>query len=265
EVAARLALEAERAVLSAGATHMLAYVQVARGLTALGEGQYANAYDELRRIFDPADPAHHVVPCCWYIGELAEAAARSGHIDDARVHLVGLEPLVIGTRSSWIQGAFLYAHAQLATDRDAEVLYKRALDAHAVQWPFQRARLNLAYGAWLRRQRRVSESRTALRAARDAFDALDVAPWADRARQELRAAGEASPKRSPARWDQLSAQEMQIAALAAEGLSNREIGHRLYLSHRTVGSHLYRAFPKLGVTSRSQLVAALAKGGKNPA
>jgi DNA-binding CsgD family transcriptional regulator len=259
EVATRLALEAERAVLTAGATHMLAYVQVARGLTALGEGQHANAYDELRRIFDPADPAHHVVPCCWYIGELAEAAARSGHIEDARVHLVGLEALVKGTKSSWIQGAFLYAHAQLANDRDAEVLYKRALDAHAVQWPFQRARLNLAYGAWLRRQRRISESRTALRAARDAFDALDVAPWADRARQELRAAGEASPKRSPMRWDQLSAQERQIAAMAAEGLSNREIGQRLYLSHRTVGSHLYRAFPKLGVTSRSQLVAALAK------
>src|ERR1700687_4768076 len=91
------------------------------------------------------------------------------------------------------------------------------------------------------------------------FHALDVAPWAGRARQELRAAGEASPKRSPARRDQLSAQEMQIAAMAGEGLSNREIGQRLYLSHRTVGSHLYRAFPKLGVTSRSQLLAALAK------
>jgi DNA-binding CsgD family transcriptional regulator len=154
----------------------------------------------------------------------------------------------------------LYAHAQLAGDRDAAVIYERALDAHAVTWPFQRARLNLAYGSWLRRRRRVSESRAALRAARDAFDALDVAPWAERARQELRAAGEASPKRSPARWDQLSAQEMQIAAMAAEGLSNREIGQRLYLSHRTIGSHLYRAFPKLGVTSRSQLVAALAKG-----
>lgn len=260
DVAARLALEAERAVLTAGATHMLAYVQVARGLTALGEGRHASAYDELRRIFDPADPAHHVVPCCWYIGELAEAAARSGHKDDARAYLIELEPLIEGTKSSWIQGAFLYAHAQLATDRDAGVVYKRALDAHAVQWPFQRARLNLAYGAWLRRQRRINEARTALRAARDAFDALDVAPWAGRARQELRAAGEASPKRSQATWDQLSAQEMQIAAMAAEGLSNREIGQRLYLSHRTVSSHLYRAFPKLGVTSRSQLVAALAKG-----
>ena len=260
EVAAQLALEAERAVLSAGATHMLAYVQVARGLAALGEGRHANAYDELRRIFDPTDPAHHVVPCCWYVGELAEAAARSGHIDDARSYLAELEPLVEGTKSSWIRGAVLYAHAQLASDRDAAVIYERALEAHAVTWPFQRARLNLAYGSWLRRQRRVSESRAALRAARDAFDALDVAPWAERARQELRAAGEASPKRSPAKWDQLSAQEMQIAAMAAEGLSNREIGQRLYLSHRTVGSHLYRAFPKLGVTSRSQLVAALAKG-----
>jgi DNA-binding CsgD family transcriptional regulator len=91
-------------------------------------------------------------------------------------------------------------------------------------------------------------------------DALGVPRWAERARLELGAAGETSGKRAPEAWDQLSPQEMQIANLAAEGLSNREIAQRLYLSHRTVGSHLYRLFPKRGVTSRAQLVAALARG-----
>jgi DNA-binding CsgD family transcriptional regulator len=260
EVATELALDAERAVIAAGATHMLAYVQVARGLTALAEGRHADAYDELRRIYDPADPAHHRVPCCWYIGEFAEAAAHSNHAKDADGALRELGAFVEGTKSTWIHAAMLYARAQLATETHAEAAFRKALDAHASQWPFQRARLQLSYGAWLRRRRRVTDARTALRSARDTFDALGATRWAERARQELRAAGESSRKRIHAAWDQLSPQEMQIAAMAAEGLSNREIGQRLYLSHRTVGSHLYRLFPKVGVTSRSQLVAALAKG-----
>jgi DNA-binding NarL/FixJ family response regulator len=77
--------------------------------------------------------------------------------------------------------------------------------------------------------------------------------WGERARQELRASGETSRRRTPDAWDELTPQELQIAQLAAAGLTNREIGERLYLSHRTIGSHLYRIFPKLGVTSRSEL------------
>jgi DNA-binding NarL/FixJ family response regulator len=125
------------------------------------------------------------------------------------------------------------------------------------RWPFQRARLQLTYGAWLRRQRRIADARSALRSARDAFDAIGTPAWAERARQELRAAGETSQGRTPEVWDQLSPQELQIASMAAEGLSNREIAQRLYLSPRTVGSHLHRAFPKLGITSRTQLGSAL--------
>jgi DNA-binding NarL/FixJ family response regulator len=120
-----------------------------------------------------------------------------------------------------------------------------------------RARLQLAFGEWLRRQRRVAESRTLLRAARDAFDALGMTPWSERARRELRASGETSHRRPPGTIDQLTPQELQIVQLAAEGLSNREIGQRLYLSHRTVESHLYRVFPKLGITSRSQLAESV--------
>jgi DNA-binding NarL/FixJ family response regulator len=96
-----------------------------------------------------------------------------------------------------------------------------------------------------------------LRAARDAFDALAVAPWAERARRELRASGEGSRRRTGDSLDELTPQELQIVQMAAQGLSNREIAERLYLSHRTVESHLYRVFPKLGVTSRAQLAGAL--------
>ena len=129
--------------------------------------------------------------------------------------------------------------------------------AGLVRWPFPRARLQLAYGLWLRRQRRSSDARAPLREARDTFDALGATPWGDRARKELRASGETSRRRVHDVADALSPQELQIAQLAASGLSNKEIGQQLFLSHRTVGSHLYRIFPKLGITARSHLRAAL--------
>jgi DNA-binding NarL/FixJ family response regulator len=126
------------------------------------------------------------------------------------------------------------------------------------RWPLALARLSLCHGVWLRRHRRVAESRAALRSARDMFDAIGIRYLAERARQELTASGEASHRHQGIdTLDQLTPQELQIARLAAEGLSNREIGSRLYLSHRTVGSHLYRAYPKLGITSRAQLGRAL--------
>jgi DNA-binding CsgD family transcriptional regulator len=149
------------------------------------------------------------------------------------------------------------ARALLASDEAAEGSFRDALDHDLSAWPFDRARLQLAYGGWLRRHRRQAESRPTLRAAIEAFDALGIVSWGDRAREELRASGETSRRRSAVSWDQLSAQELQIAQMAANGLSNREIGQRLYVSHRTVGSHLYRIFPKLGITSRAQLAQVL--------
>ena len=110
---------------------------------------------------------------------------------------------------------------------------------------------------WLRRHRRIADSRTPLRNARDIFDALACASWSNRVRRELRASGESSPRRDPDARDQLTAQELQIAQLAADGLTNREIGQRLYLSHRTIATHLYRIFPKLDITARSELRDAL--------
>ena len=128
----------------------------------------------------------------------------------------------------WIALGLRHARALLADDEQAAERFEEALGADLGRWPFQRARLLLAHGQWLRRQRRIAESRAPLRDARDAFDALGCAAWGDQARRELRASGESSRRRDPAARDQLTAQELQIAQLAAEGLSNREIGQRLY-------------------------------------
>ena len=151
-----------------------------------------------------------------------------------------------------------HARAVLAqTPGEAADRFDEALGADLTHWPLQRARLLLAYGQWLRRQRRIADSRAPLRDARDAFDAMGCAAWGDQARRELRASGESSSRRDLAARDQLTAQELQIAQLAAQGLSNRDIAQRLYLSHRTIGTHLYRIFPKLGITSRGELRSAL--------
>jgi DNA-binding CsgD family transcriptional regulator len=157
-----------------------------------------------------------------------------------------------------------YARAVLADDGHAEEEFGAALRADLIRWPWLRARLELAYGSWLRRQRRVAESRPPLRSALTTFEVIGTGSWARQARAELRAAGErsvaeASPPGTPSPPDVLSAQELQIARLAAEGLSNREIGEWLYLSPRTVGSHLYRIFPKLEITSGLSWPAALAQ------
>lgn len=100
-----------------------------------------------------------------------------------------LQPLVEHTQSSWIQMAMRLARAQLAVDADADMVFQEALTADMTLWPLPRGRLLLAHGAWLRRRRRVSESRSPLRSARDTFDALGAIQWAERACQELRAAG----------------------------------------------------------------------------
>jgi DNA-binding CsgD family transcriptional regulator len=144
----------------------------------------------------------------------------------------------------------------VADDDQAEALYQAALERDLANWPCYRGRMLLWYGRWLRRQRRVADSRAPLRSARDGFDALAFPALAEKARQELRASGEASHRRMPAAWDQLTPQELQIAQLAASGLSNREIGQQLFISHRTVGYHPHQIFPKLQITSRSQLDAA---------
>jgi DNA-binding CsgD family transcriptional regulator len=197
---------------------------------------------------------------CWLIGDLAEAAANTGRHDHALARLAEVEAAVGKHPETWVALELRYARAILATDPEiAAARFGDALSADLARWPFDRARSLLAYGRWLRRERRVADSRNPLRAARDIFDTLGCAEWGDQARRELRASGESSRRRDLSLRDELTAQELQIAQLAAEGLSNREIGQKLFVSPRTVSTHLYRIYPKLGISARSQLTAALSE------
>lgn len=259
-----LAAEAERTVLSLGNRFGLALLQHARGVIALSSDRHAEAYAHLRRVFDPADPVHHPFVRCWLIGDLAEAAIGAGQRDGASAAVRELEKVAERTPAPILHIGLRHARALLAEDDAAEPHYREALDADLTAWPVARARLLLAYGNWLRRRRRTVEARTPLRLACEAFDALGLPPWGERARRALRAAGEATVRRDPPTSERLTAQELQIARLAADGLSNREIGQMLYLSHRTVGTHLYRLFPKLGITSRAQLRDALGPPAPGP-
>jgi len=258
-VAERLASEAEAAVLPLRMSDLLSVIQLARGLTAMTAGRNADAYRHFVRMFDPNDAAFNELESYAAVGYVVSSAIQAGLREDAEHLMASIESLGQRTPAALLHVGLRYARAALADDSDAERLYEAAMNAEP-RWPFDYALLQLSFGSWLRRQRRITESRPHLRAARDAFEAIDVRPWADKARAELRASGErSSPKRAASSPLQpLSPQELQVAQMAASGLSNKEIADRLFLSHRTVGSHLYRAFPKLGIVSRSDLAQALA-------
>jgi DNA-binding NarL/FixJ family response regulator len=127
----------------------------------------------------------------------------------------------------------------------------------ATRWPFDLARIRLAYGERLRRAKATIEARAQLAAALETFERLGAAPWADRARGELRATGLSVGLADLGGVASLTPQQREIAALAAAGLTNKQIGERLFLSPRTVGTHLYQLFPKLGISSRAALRDAL--------
>jgi DNA-binding CsgD family transcriptional regulator len=253
----RLAEEAERIGLPAGARPVLATAVAARGLAALGDGRFEEAFGHLRRLHDPADPAYQAALRLTTVGDLVDAAAHCGRSAAVAPIVARLQEVAAVTPAPVLHADLRLARALLADDEDAEELFQDALRADLTAWPLARARTHLAYGAWLRRRRRSVDSRDHLRAARDMFDALGAIPWSEKARRELRAAGETSRRRDPDARDQLTPHELQIVQLAAEGLTNREIGQRLYLSHRTVSSHLHRIFPKLGVVSRAELRTAI--------
>jgi DNA-binding CsgD family transcriptional regulator len=221
----------------------------ALGLLDLGRGRPDGALGQLEAI--AAGPARYHASALRSIPDLVETAVRLGQRD--RVHA----PLA--RFCAWAQRAGERSTDALAercralvgADEDAERHYLAALKLHDES--FEQARTQLLYGAWLRRARRKAEARTQLRAVADRLDRIGAAPWADRARAELSATGVTTPRPSRAGLPRLTPQELQVARLAAQGLSNRDIAAQLFLSPRTVGYHLYKAYPKLRVTSRSQL------------
>lgn len=258
------AAEAERMALSIGASFLLAMLQIARGITAIGAGRHGEAYDHLRRLFIPADPAFNSGLQFFGLADFVEAGVFSGNAEAARAVIEEMEVASAPAPVPWVETMLHYGKALLAAPAVAEGFFLQGLGPAAKNWPFLRGRLLLAYGEWLRRQRRPADARAPLREARDLFDALGASPWSNRARQELRASGETSRQRTEKAWETLTPQELHIAQLAAAGLSNKEIGTRLYLSHRTVGYHLGQIFAKTGIKSRSSLGSIVATAD-NPA
>ena len=264
ESAEPIAAETQGVPLLAGVRFVLVATQQTRGVAALLAGRADQAVDHLIRTFDATDPMYHPSMSTWALADLVDAAVLAGRAEAVRPLLDGVELRATQLPSPMLQLNVRYARAVLADGDSAGPLFDAALAADLSAWPLARSRLLLAYGAWLRRQRRNADARGPLRTARDGFDALGATHWGQRARQELRASGEASRRRAVFARDHLTPQELQIATMAARGLTNREIGQHLYLSHRTIGSHLYRVFPKLGITARSQLSEALLEATSEP-
>jgi ATP/maltotriose-dependent transcriptional regulator MalT len=253
----------ERTLAAMNGGPLLAPAHLARGAEALGDGRHEDAFRHLWPVFDEDATAFHRFMRWPAVLDLVEAGVRSGQTERVAEVIAGLE--VVDERSAppVLSAGLTCAAPLMADDRDAEALFVAALDSDLAGYAFLRARTLFSFGCWLRRQRRSADSRAPLREAVDLFDGLGATRWSTRARQELRATGETIGRRSPDARDRLTAQELQIAQLAGKGLSNREIGERMFLSHRTIGSHLYRIFPKLAITSRGQLRDALAGAAKD--
>ena len=189
------------------------------------------------------------------LAELIEAAVRGGQPERAAAAMGRLTELTLPSGTAWGLGVAARSRALLSEGDEAERLYREAI-GHLSSAPARTelARAHLLYGEWLRRQRRRREAREHLRTARDMLEAIGMDAFAERAGRELRATGETARKRTAAaRDEELTAQEAHIARLAREGLSNPEIGTRLFISARTVQHHLGNIFAKLGIASRSQL------------
>ncbi|MBO2449008.1 helix-turn-helix transcriptional regulator [Actinomadura barringtoniae] len=190
------------------------------------------------------------------VADLVEAAVHVGKADRARAAVAEVEEWTPGGADPWARAILVRCRALLADDTAAEELFAQALRLHEEsEQPYEQARTWLAYGEWLRRTRRRKEARGPLRNALESFERLGATVWADRARTELRAAGERAVRKR-AKNDaasELTPQEQQVVRLAATGATNREIAAQLLISPRTVGQHLYNAFPKLGVSSRAEL------------
>ncbi|WP_253208774.1 helix-turn-helix transcriptional regulator [Streptomyces niphimycinicus] len=225
----------------------------AMGMAAVADGDHVGAYEQFRLLFTAdGDPVHYA---CSFPGvaELAAAAVRTGHGTEAAAIVERTADRLAEDPSPRIRILIHRARA-LLDPAHAEPHFAAALaEPEGGQWPFERAQLLLDHAEWLRRRHRITEARHQLNTALETFRRLGARPWIDRTQTELRAAGIESAPTSPDALTSLSPQQQHIIRLAAQGLSNREIGERLFLSPRTVGSHLYRSFPKLGVTARSQL------------
>lgn len=233
------------------------WAQWALALLDLGRGRAADAAERLQAL--TTGPYRHHVGATRAVPDLVEAAVRLGDPERAAGPYERFARWAAAAAVPWAEALRLRCQALLGPDELAESAYRAALDLHdGTHRPFEQARTALLYGEWLRRERRRTDARPYLRAALETFELLAAHPWADRARTELTATGTSAP--APAGTPEgplatLTPQELQIARLAARGLTNRDIAAQLFLSPRTVGHHLYKAYPKLGIAARTDLQA----------
>jgi DNA-binding CsgD family transcriptional regulator len=245
--ARQLAARAER--MSSGTANLMLGVTFARAIAWMSDGKCDAAFDALSAQFEAQDSSASLVALASTSGVLAEIAIRANRANEARAVLDPWMP-VIATLAGPERQEFDLA-GLLLRELDRVNILKGAFGASRAWTPFATARIQLAIGMTLRRERHTRDARSHLLIAVDLFAELGVEPWLAVAQNELRVSGVRSDSEP---GSNLSEQERSVVELASKGLSNREIGERLYLSPRTVGSHLYRVFPKLGITSRHQLV-----------
>jgi DNA-binding CsgD family transcriptional regulator len=221
-----------------------------------GLGRYDQALAAARHAFGYEDDLGSLL---WAAPELIEAAVRTGDADAAARGYAVLAELTSACGTDWGLGVLARARALLSEGAEAEALYREAVTRLGrTRLRVDLARARLLYGEWLRRERRRGDAREQLRPASEMFQAMGLAGFAERAGRELRSTGETARRRAPAgRYQELTAQEALIAGLARDGLSNPEIGTRLFISAHTVQYHLRKIFAKLGIASRSQLSGVL--------
>jgi len=236
-----------------GLGRLVSFAAYASTVLNNGLGRHDAACDAARQAFERDQLGYGPL----VIPELAEAAARTG---DVALVTAALEWLSERTRvmpTQWALGIEARIRA-LLSDREAEPYYRESIERLGrTRLRVELARGHLLYGEWLRRERRRGEAREQLRTAHEMLDAMGIGAFAERARRELLATGETARKRTEEITVELTAQEAQVARLARQGLSNPQIGARLFISTRTVQYHLGKVFAKLGITSRSQLDQAL--------
>jgi DNA-binding CsgD family transcriptional regulator len=236
----------------------------ALGAAALADGSYLQAFTQLRGLFsDDGTPQHNYAS---YLGvaDLAEAAVRADRRIEGRDVIEHALSRLDGTVSARLDQLIARARGILADPSDAQARFDQALaDPAGDQWPFERAQLRLDHAEWLRRRRRINDAKPVLTEAWRTFRRLGARSWAQRAQAELRACGVAvtGGPAEPDALGELTPQQRQIVRLASDGLTDREIADRLFLSPRTVSSHLHRSYPKLGVASRHQLRDVIAQAG----
>ncbi|WP_433368916.1 AAA family ATPase [Streptosporangium sp. CA-115845] len=258
EEAYALAGEITHWALPRGVTAAVLFAQHPRALAAMGRGDFDAAFHHAAAMSPPGVLASHVPHCTWVMFDLTEAAMRTGRTVEARAHVEAMRAAdvsALSPRMTLIQAAaeFLVFEDDVTTTRLESLVSGLA----AERWLWDVCRIRLVLGERLRRSGSAAEGRRHLLAARDGFAAMAAGPWLERTRREIRATGYRQADGSAGGPASLTAQELQIARLAASGLTNKQIAERLYLSHRTVGAHLYRIFPKLGVTTRAGLRDAL--------